>query len=225
MPDSKIRIATALAFEQFLAPDPLRVVRIHPGEVLESLGAFPFPANTLGSRCSDFVTKKFLSEDSEPVMYNLRRFSSSEVRTSCRSERLMKKPRKYFWRTILDQDRIGSFQFVQNPARCSHWMGLSALWIIFGVWLTPISFGQTSATQATSAPAPDKHFVPAATIEPTFSWASGTQNQTTYGWSALFSSARSESFCDPAMQQFGIAASASDTKTAKSAAPQIIQWR
>jgi len=92
---------------------------------------------------------------------------------------------------------------------------LCALWIVPAI-LAPLSFPQTSAAPSNSDGAA-KRFVPAANVAPSFSWASGTQNQTIYGGSALISATKSASFCDPGMQQFGLAASASDTKTAKSA--------
>jgi hypothetical protein len=92
---------------------------------------------------------------------------------------------------------------------------LAGLWMIVAV--SASASGQSQIGKGSSAARAKQHYETAATIQPSFSWTTGTQNQTIYGGSALLSSARSGSFCDPEMRQFGIAASASDTKTAKSA--------
>jgi hypothetical protein len=56
----------------------------------------------------------------------------------------------------------------------------------------------------------------AVTIAPNLSWTTGTQDQTVWGGSALFSAVHSASYCDPSTLGFGLAATASDSKTTKS---------
>ena len=110
-----------------------------------------------------------------------------------------------------------AIQSAHDRSRYFHRRLFVAASLVFAISATPRSFAQAGADQTKPASSKKPVFETAATIQPSFSWASGTQNQTIYGGSGLLSAAKSESFCDPAMQQLGIAATASDSKTAKSA--------
>ena len=111
-----------------------------------------------------------------------------------------------------EQDCISSGHIELRTRQCRH--GLAVSCIIVTMWAS--TFGQQQRVETASASRAKQGYETAVTIQPSFSWTTGTQNQTVYGGSALLSSAKSESFCDPEMRQFGVAASASDTKTAKS---------
>jgi hypothetical protein len=52
-------------------------------------------------------------------------------------------------------------------------------------------------------------------LAPNIGWTTGTQQQTVLGGSALLSAVRSQSYCDPHLQQFGMVATASDSTTTK----------
>jgi hypothetical protein len=67
----------------------------------------------------------------------------------------------------------------------------------------------------------NKGFNFSSILAPTLSWTAGTLTQTIAGGSAVLSAVRSNSYCDPDMRQFGIAANASDTATAKIGAQTI----
>lgn len=82
------------------------------------------------------------------------------------------------------------------------------------------AFAQTAASSAPpdapksrSSGAPS--FANAVTLAPNLYWTTGTQDQTLWGGSGVLSSVRSASYCDPEMVEFGLAATASDSKTTK----------
>jgi hypothetical protein len=63
---------------------------------------------------------------------------------------------------------------------------------------------------------PDKAYTFSAVVAPSLSWTTGTQTQTISGGSMAVSEVHSQSYCDPGMYQFGLAANASDTSTTNS---------
>jgi len=80
-----------------------------------------------------------------------------------------------------------------------------------------VSAQSTGTAQASgSSNASVQPFTSALTVAPTLSWITGTQDQTLWGGSALFSTVRSSAYCDPSALGFGLNATASDSKTTKS---------
>lgn len=85
----------------------------------------------------------------------------------------------------------------------------------------PVPAGMTATGVEVTDKPTNKGFDLRATVAPTLSWTTGTQTQTIAGGSTLLSAVRSNSYCDPDMRQFGIAANASDTSTTKAGASTI----
>jgi hypothetical protein len=75
--------------------------------------------------------------------------------------------------------------------------------------------GGTAQAAAPKATPAAKSFENALTLAPNIGWTTGTQQQTLLGGSGLVSRVRSETYCDPHMEQFGLVASASDSTTKK----------
>jgi hypothetical protein len=121
---------------------------------------------------------------------------------------------------------------VPNPTLSVTFPGRAVLLVatmvlaIFHADLASRAIAQSSAppsdspgSDSASAQSVASTFSNAATVEPTASFISGTQDQTIWGGSALLSTTRAVNYCDPAMRQFGLNASASDSRTAKAASP------
>jgi hypothetical protein len=85
--------------------------------------------------------------------------------------------------------------------------------------LASTSFAQVNggAAQATTpkATAAAESLENALILAPNIGWTTGTQQQTVLGGSALLSTVRSATYCDPRLMQFGMVALASDSTTTK----------
>jgi hypothetical protein len=86
------------------------------------------------------------------------------------------------------------------------------------VKLPPVMFAKPLVVHT---PEPATKFQGSTVIAPSIAWTAGTTTQTISGGSLLLSEVKSTSYCDPKLSQFGLAANALDTSTAKLSMPAV----